>query len=125
MCANHEMLLQQTIYGYKYAFKISDVVNMDSIYITEMLYSDVAILKQFTRVISINITSKDLEIIRKNLLLRYAKSLEAEKRLNRDADLAQIHKKLAQVDFFDYQFENHFDDASVVRFNTLIASIIC
>lgn len=124
LCYNHEVLLEQIIYGYKYAFKKSDIVK-DVNYITEMLYSDVPILRQYTKVITINIFSNDLETIKQNLNLRYNFSLEAERRFNSDVNLAETHKKLAQNKFFDYHFENHFDDNSIMRFNNLIATIIC
>ena len=121
--AKREIVLEQTIYGYKYAFKKSDIVN-NITYITEMLYSDVPILQQYTKVITINIFSRDMETIKQNLNLRYNGSSEGKKRFISDIILAEKHKNLALSGFFDYQFENNFDDNIVTQFNNLIATIL-
>ena len=123
LCSNHEVLLEQNIYGYKYAFKKSDIVK-DVTYITEMLYSDVPVLRQYAKVITINVFSNDLKTIWRNLNLRYNSSSEAEKRFDSDINLAEMHKNLALRGYFDYRFENNFDDDSVMQFYNLIVTLL-
>jgi guanylate kinase len=123
MQERNEMFLVQDIYGYKYGFLKKDI-ERNTVFITEMLLSDIVEMNQYSKVKTIYIFSNNNKAIYKNLQSRYADNILLQERIAKDLSRRNELEAVLLSGMFDHSFENHFDEKSTEDFVLRIKQII-
>ena len=123
MKSKSEMFLVQEIYGFMYGFLKSDLKKRTN-YITEMLHTDIQEMRLYTDVKIIYIHSNNRNAIFENLKNRYGNTNLLEERIKKDELIKRDNESMFAQNKFDFEFENCFDEDSVIGFINIVQRII-